>query len=121
MLNDQSMPPDPEPVESCSVVANAASRSASVEPGMVPPLDHSADATDTPTVCMSLRSTSLKLSVPVGTGVVESSEDDPLTPVCSATEPDSGPLVIATASLAPVMTTETVWLALVELSLTSTL
>src|SRR5689334_22352341 len=109
MLNDQSTPPEPEPVESCKVVASAASRSAWVASGTAAPADHEEEATATLTVWVSLRSTSLKLSVPVGTGVVESREDDPLTPACSSTEPDSGPLVIATASLAPVTTTETVW------------
>ena len=33
---------------------------------------------------------------------------DPVTPSCSSTEPDCGPPVITTASLAPVTMTETV-------------
>jgi hypothetical protein len=47
--------------------------------------------------------------------------DEPVVFTCSATDVDSGPPVIATASLAPVIVTETVWLALVEASLTPTL
>ena len=56
----------------------------------------------------------------VCTGVV-SGVGDPTVLGCSVTDADSGPLVIATASLAPVMVSSTVWVELVEPSLTLTL
>src|SRR5882724_6888090 len=102
MAKLQSTIPAPEPVESCNVVCSAACRSASVSGGIRPPLDQTAESTATLTEWLSLRSTSEKLRVPVGTGLVVSSVDDPVKFGCSATEPDSGPLVTTTASLAPV-------------------
>src|SRR5258708_15684904 len=116
------MPALTEPVESCSVVGNAVCRSASVAGGTKDgSTDQTAESSATLTWCVSLRSTSVKASVPVGTGVVVSSAVDPVISGCSATDADSGPLVIAGASLAPVTVTETVCVALVETSLTLTL
>ena len=63
----------------------------------------------------------MKFSVPVGLGLVVSGVLEFVTPACSASDADSGALVIATASLAPVTTTETVCVELVEPSLTLTL
>src|SRR5665213_2761883 len=97
----QSTLPDPVPLESCSVVDSAASRSASVATGMFAPPDQTADATDTATVWVSLRSTSVKFSVPLGTGLVVSCTDDPVVLGNSARDADSGPLVIIGASLVP--------------------
>jgi hypothetical protein len=119
MAKVQSIPPAPEPVESCSAVASAFCRSASVSPGTkLGSADQIAESSDTLTEWASDRSTSAKLSVPVDE---VSSAVEPDVFGCSATVADPGPLVMATASLVPVMTTETVWLALVELSLTLTL
>ena len=80
-------------------------------------MDQTAELTATPTEWVSFRSTSVNASVPVGTGLVLSSDVEPVTPTCSETEPDWGPLVTATASLAPVMTTETAWVDVVLPSL----
>src|SRR4051794_11272903 len=99
MLNDQSTPPKPDPLESCRVVVSAVWRSLIVWPGMKSPPDQTADDTATCTVWVSLKSTSPKLSVPVGTGLVASGVEEPLTPGCSATAADSGPLVTTGASL----------------------
>ena len=121
MAKVQSTPPFPEPMESCSVVISAVCKSENVSPGMKKPPDQTAESTATLTEWLSLRSTSEKLSVPVGSGLVVSSELDPLTPGCSATEADPGPLVIAVASLAPVTVTVTVCVEVVEASLTATL
>ena len=120
-LKVQSTPPAPVPVESCRVVESAEARSSAVSPGTPPPVDQTAEFTETLTEWVSDRSTSVKFSVPVGSGVVVSSAVDPVVFACSVSEADSGPLVMVGASLAPVISTETVWLSLVEASLTLTL
>ena len=122
MLKLQSTPPLPVPVESCSAVVSAVCRSASVFEGTNDGLaDHTAESSATLTLCASERSTSVKASVPAGTELVVSSALDPVTPGCSATVADSGPLVTVTASLAPVTVTDTVCVEVVEASLTATL
>lgn len=65
-----------------------------------------------------MRSASVKLSVP---GLDVSSAGDPVMSGCSATVPNSGPLVIVTSSLAPTAVTVTVWAELVLASETVTL
>ena len=85
------------------------------------PSDKTAEATATLTECVSVKSTSVKPNVPVGTGLDVSSDVEPVTFACSAAVADPGPLVIVGASLAPVTTTDTVCVALVEASLTLTL
>src|SRR6185312_5919757 len=119
MLKVQSMPPEPEPAESCRTVASAVCRSFRVSGGTkVGSTDQFADVRVMATEWTSLRSTSVKFNVPVGSGLVVLSDVDPVTPGCSASEAEPGPLVIATASLAPVMTTDTACVELVAASLT---
>src|SRR5262245_13977579 len=108
MLNVQSTPPVPEPVESFSVVSSAAGKSAKVAAGMVAPPDQTADATATATVWVSPRSVSVKVSVPVGTGLVVLGAGEPVVSASSESEADSGPLVIWTGSLVPRIVTVTV-------------
>ena len=83
--------------------------------------DHTADSTATPTMWMSLRSTSEKLSVPVGTGLVEFGALDPLVSANSVIDAAPGPLVTTVASFAPSTVTVTVCVDWVEPSLTLTL
>jgi hypothetical protein len=119
MLNVQSTAPEPVPVESCSAVISAVCRAPIVSAGTKPELaDQTAEFSVTPIECTSLRSTSAKFKAPVGSGLVVSSDVDPVTPGCSASEAEPGPLVIATASFAPVMTTDTTCVELVAASLT---
>src|SRR5579871_2785444 len=88
--------PEPVPVESFSVVAKADCKSVSVWNGRTNGLtDHTAESRFTATVWVSLRSASVKLSVP---GADVSGVDDPVALGCSATVPDSAPLVIVTGS-----------------------
>ena len=106
-------------MESCSAVISAVCRAPSVSAGTKPELaDQTAEFSATLTECTSLRSTSAKFKAPVGSGLVVSSDVEPVTSGCSASEAEPGPLVIATASLAPVMTTDTVCARLVAASLT---
>src|SRR5215472_18116813 len=114
----QSTLPAPDPFESCRDVVSADCKSCSVWSGTNGPPDQVAESTATLTECVSARSTSVKSRVCVGvvSGVVE-----PVMLTCSATPSDCGPLVIVTGSLEPVMTSSTVWVALLEASLTFTL
>src|SRR5262245_12474729 len=119
MLNVQSTPPEPEPVESLSVVSSAVTSASIVACEMSPPLDQTYDVSWTPTVCMSLKSTSSNASVPVGTGLVLFCSVDPVTSANSVSEADSGPLVTTTASFAPSIVIVTVCDALEGPSLTA--
>ena len=94
-------------------------RSLSVWPGTKSGFaDHTAESSATLTLWASARSTSVKASV--CTGVV-SGVGDPTVSGCSVSDADCGPLVIATGSLEPVMSTSNVWVAVAEPSLTVTL
>ncbi len=117
MLKPQSMPPWPVPVEIMQHREERRLRGPRrVLPGRRSRVGRPAPPvfSTTLTECVSDRSTSSKLSVPVGTGLVVSGDCDPVTPACSTARPTPVRWSSSTASLAPVMTTETVCVELVE-------
>jgi hypothetical protein len=60
----KAIEPEPEPVLSATVAESAPARTASMPLGGVTPSDHLVEATLVLTVCWSVRSTSVKVSVP---------------------------------------------------------
>src|ERR1700744_3986251 len=108
MAKLQSTLPDPVPAESLSVVASAVCAALSVPAGTLEPPDHTAEARLDDAVCVSPVSESVNVRVPVG---VVSRLGDPVVSACSATEPESGPLVNTGALLVPRIVIVTVCVA----------